>query len=347
MPTALGPARVVALAISIVAVLAAAAPASANHVQCGDTITQDTTLDSDLLCAADGLTIDGDQVTLDLAGHSITGSGTGIGIAPVGGLVVEVRGGTVRGFGAALFSDGPRSLIVREMLIERNGAGVRCNYSDECRVLDSSFFFNGATAINAYSPDNGGIAEIRGNVVRHNMNGISITDYTATVTDNRVERNSGFGVELDYGAQGGVSSNVVSHNGGDGVLITFNSDVTLTSNRIQANGGDGVEAEGAGGFTTGADLIGNRISGNAGDGVRFGFEVVGVIDSNRTDRNGDDGIDVDAADPLNFNEVVVRANRAFFNADLGIEAVSATTDGGGNRAKHNGNPAQCVGVRCK
>ena len=119
------------------------------------------------------------------------------------------------------------------------------------------------------------------------------------------------------------------------------------SNRIQGNGGHGVFAEGARGWTTGADLLGNRIAGNAGDGVHIGFGVRGVIDSNRTDRNGDDGIDVDAADPTNFNEVVVRANRASFNADLGIEAVPATMDGGGNRAKHNGNPAECVGVRCR
>jgi hypothetical protein len=38
---------------------------------------------------------------------------------------------------------------------------------------------------------------------------------------------------------------------------------------------------------------------------------------------------------------------ARFNADLGIEAASNTTDGGGNKARHNGNPAQCVGVVCK
>ena len=31
------------------------------------------------------------------------------------------------------------------------------------------------------------------------------------------------------------------------------------------------------------------------------------------------------------------------NGDLGIEAVSGVTDGGGNRARGNGNPAQCVG----
>ena len=337
----------------LVALLSFVSTASASHVQCGDTITQDTTLDSDLVCAGDGLVVDaggildGGEVALDLAGHSITGSGTGIGISPAGGSVVEVRGGAVRGFDYAVFSDGPDALIVREMVIERNGVGAQCNFTDECRVLDSVFRFNRGVAINAFTPDNGDTSEIRGNLVRRNGNGISIIDYTGPVTGNRVERNSGFGIEFDYGAAGEMSSNVVSHNGGDGVHITFNAHVRLTSNRIEDNGGDGVEADGDGSFGVGADLAHNRIIRNAGDGVRIGFEVDGLIAGNRTDRNGDDGIDVDAADPTNFNEVVVRANRAFFNADLGIEAVPTTTDGGGNRAKHNGNPEQCVGVRCR
>jgi hypothetical protein len=48
--------------------------------------------------------------------------------------------------------------------------------------------------------------------------------------------------------------------------------------------------------------------------VRVAFDVYETLTSNRSDRN----------------------------ADLGIEALSGVTDGGGNRAKHNGNPAQCV-----
>ena len=33
-------------------------------------------------------------------------------------------------------------------------------------------------------------------------------------------------------------------------------------------------------------------------------------------------------------------------ADSGIEAVPGVTDGGGNRASGNGQPAQCLGVVC-
>ena len=55
--------------------------ARANHVACGDTITADTTLDSDLTnCPGDGLVIGAGSITLDLNGHTIDGDGGDIGI---------------------------------------------------------------------------------------------------------------------------------------------------------------------------------------------------------------------------------------------------------------------------
>ena len=53
-----------------------AGPAFANHVTCGDIITSDTTLDSDLVnCPSNGIVIGADDVTLDLNGHTIDGDG--------------------------------------------------------------------------------------------------------------------------------------------------------------------------------------------------------------------------------------------------------------------------------
>jgi hypothetical protein len=42
---------------------------------------------------------------------------------------------------------------------------------------------------------------------------------------------------------------------------------------------------------------------------------------------------------------VVRANVANYNGDLGIEVIGSI-DGGGNRARGNGNPLQCLNVEC-
>ena len=51
--------------------------ASAGHVSCGDTITVDTTLDSDLVdCPNNGIVIGADNITLDLNGHLVDGDDT-------------------------------------------------------------------------------------------------------------------------------------------------------------------------------------------------------------------------------------------------------------------------------
>ena len=71
------PGTVVALAATVAAVLAlTGGEASADHVSCGDTITVDTTLDSDLVdCPNNGIVIGADDITLDLNGHTIDGDG--------------------------------------------------------------------------------------------------------------------------------------------------------------------------------------------------------------------------------------------------------------------------------
>ena len=75
--------------------------------------------------------------------------------------------------------------------------------------------------------------------------------------------------------------------------------------------------------------------------MRVGVGADGtVLERNHVSGAGDDGIEVDAA------AAVLTRNTAFFNHDLGIEAVPGVTDGGGNRAHGNGNPAQCSGVVC-
>jgi parallel beta-helix repeat protein len=70
MPRFLG--LVLALLVAALSFALTPGQALANHVGCGDVITYDTTLDSDLVgCAGTALTIGADDVTLDLAGHRV------------------------------------------------------------------------------------------------------------------------------------------------------------------------------------------------------------------------------------------------------------------------------------
>jgi hypothetical protein len=71
----------VALAAACLALTAG--QASASHVSCGDTITADTTLDSDLVdCPSNGIVIGADDITLDLNGHTIDGAVRAVSCGP-------------------------------------------------------------------------------------------------------------------------------------------------------------------------------------------------------------------------------------------------------------------------
>ena len=74
-------------------------------------------------------------------------------------------------------------------------------------------------------------------------------------------------------------------------------------------------------FTT---LIRSAISNNAGFGI----------------------ITAGSGSQLKFGYSTITGNEADFNAVYGIEAVPGVRDGGGNRARGNGNVAQCSGVAC-
>lgn len=74
-----------------------------------------------------------------------------------------------------------------------------------------------------------------------------------------------------------------------------------------------------------------------------------VIEKNTVDRNGFAFPGVAGPDGIHVNEpaTTLTKNTANDNDDYGIEAVAGVTDGGGNKARDNGNPAQCLNVFCK
>jgi hypothetical protein len=329
--------------------------AAANHVQCGDTITQDTTLDSDLLCAGDGLKVAASDVTLDLGGHAIEGTsagGRGVAIStafpdPAELQGIEVRSGAIRGFSYAIEVDGPVGTVFDDLVLERAGIGIRCHYAPGCRITDSLFRSNG-TGISLEAVDAGcrPRALVARNLLKSNQRGLWLAGCGTDVVGNRIARSATVGVDIEDHGLVSVSENVITQNGTEGVYAEYLATVNISGNRIVSNGNDGVHLNGGSGpYAPGGIVRDNRVGHNGGDGVHTTnvWESDTAIERNRTDRNGDDGIDVDIGE---FGgPITVRANRANVNDDWGIDAPGAT-DGGGNRAKGNGQPAQCRGVRC-
>ncbi|MDF5754010.1 right-handed parallel beta-helix repeat-containing protein [Spongiactinospora sp. TRM90649] len=92
--------RLLALASAVTLVVALAPRAEALTVNCGDTLTASVTLTADLHCPGPGFIIGADDVTVDLAGNSLTGSGTSTAIRVQGRTGVSVLNGTISGFGS-------------------------------------------------------------------------------------------------------------------------------------------------------------------------------------------------------------------------------------------------------
>jgi parallel beta-helix repeat protein len=359
-----------------------------NHVGCGDVITQDTKLDSDLIaCPGDGVVIGADDITLDLNGHTIAGIASiyPAGVSNSGFDGVTIRGGEIRAFRAgAEFLEVSRSTIEDLSLInyagvvirgdinrvERNtissgeldyGAGIVLLYGSGNRVVDNSVRSVGVgitlhsternrIARNSISENYSGLSLIaaRQNLIQHNLidvhgdYGVVMQEAVANLLAGNSIRGGRVGMIVGSDSNDNViHTNSVSAGRDYGIHIYSTASSEVTRNQVFDTGGHGIYVTLANGQVR---LERNTASHNLEDGIhidgRFGGQGAAVA-RNSVSYNGDDGIEVGAADSL------VRKNTADHNADLGIEAVAGVTDGGGNRAFSNGDPLQCLNVRCK
>src|SRR5579885_747019 len=132
-------------------------------VTCGQEITANTTLDGNLSCTqGPALIVTADNITLDLAGFTISGHGAASAGAP--GILlrnvkgVTVRKGTIQGFGAGVAIVGGANNVVQNITAQDNIGSPDGDFGDGITLSDSS----GNT--------------IQGNTVRRNgpFSGISV-----------------------------------------------------------------------------------------------------------------------------------------------------------------------------
>jgi hypothetical protein len=298
-----------------------AAPALATHVECGDTITRDTTLDSDVVCEGEtygvtAITIAADDVTLDLAGHAVSGEAAyhegsnGIAAdAPRTGLTI--RGGTVRGFGAGINLLASRTVVAGMKSLDNGGVGIWVRGDDNV---------------------------VRENEVRHTGEfGISLHGDRVVLDRNRV--GGMIGCARVTGESPRLTRNVLEDCYWAGGIDRYTTAI-VARNTVSDN------ASGFSVFGDGAQVLRNDFSANEGTGLVVSDPRAlvdrNIANDNRLDHpnNPSSGIEI------HVPGAVVSRNRADRNQAYGIDAVPGTIDGGGNRARGNGNPAQCLNITC-
>ena len=222
--------RVVYLAAILAAlVLATAVPeALAEHVQCGDVITQDTKLDSDLVeCPRNGIVIGADGITIDLNGHTIDGDRSqNLEPCDVGMLNgpeltlhcpqstmpgrhdVTVRNGFIRDFDVGVnVREASRNRLRGLTISGSHYAGVIVAESDETSIERNLLKDNWSFAGVLNFGDATGIRVI-GNVVSGNSHSGTESD---GIYDSRFERNSFIGNRAGIHLHA-VHNNQIVHN---------------------------------------------------------------------------------------------------------------------------------------
>lgn len=262
------------LALTVLGVVVAA-PAQAANVSCGQTITQNTTLNGNVGPCNIGIEIGANNVTLDLNGFTVSGT---IGRGEEGGIKmfnrsnVMIRNGTVRGFDTGIYVETSTRVTILNMTATENvgqgifDEGIQFYLSDRNSVINSTVTRNGHGA---------GIAVYDGsyNIIDKNL----IADNNTRGIDDTHGNQQNIGVRIFFlGDRAGpttgnvVSNNDVRGNGLDGIQFSrFTVGNTAKNNTVVNNGltggsirdGDGIAVFGRGNFVQDNEVLGNGQSG--------------------------------------------------------------------------------------
>jgi parallel beta-helix repeat protein len=263
-------------------------------VDCGDTITQNTTLQKSdsivsTVCPGDGLIVTQPGVTLNLNTFVLIGDGAGVGVKIMADDVTVKNGGVDRfetGIGTA---GGARSGLVIEkirpnlnvadgilvegdnnellgILAKRNGLGGPPGHRNGVTVIGNGNLLRGHN--DEYNGEHGILVigdgnTLEGNSVSENHklgsvgNGMHIVGNGNTLDGNKASKMNIIGIFVDGNANE-LIENLVRKQDADGIIVTGDDNV-LTDNRAISNKGTGILVTGSG---DGNDSDGNIVSGN-------------------------------------------------------------------------------------
>lgn len=320
----------ITLAALLLAAPAAGRPAA---LACGDVVTDDITLHASLTGCTTGLVVGADDVTVDLNGHTILGTGrdtAGNGIEAFGRSGVIVRNGLISGFDTGVLLSGASSSTVENLRLMRTNRGVSI-----------------VSVLNVESTN-----VIRDNVVTSSLNGIVVIEGAASITGNRLIGLSNEGVPggpfsprgVGVYCFGGVGTTVIEDNvavGSTTGIFLFRCRADVSRNTLAANTGNGIERLESPGSTER-----NRANANGGNGI-LAFDSHGGIFDNVANANGGDGIRIEDSIPSHGPLFTVGGNLANANHGYGLSAnVVGVEDAGGNHAHANGAVTECLLIAC-
>ena len=237
------------------------APPVPREVSCGEIVIQSIVVQNDLIdCIGNGLIVGTRDITIDLDGHVIDGTGIDTGILNNGFDNVTITNGLVTEFdyGVLLNPGSSKNTIT----------GLRLELNQEAAIglADADQSVNGT---------------VYGNTVQGNTlveNGIGIALYSNTrrqlITENSVGGSLKEGIVLEQANENTITNNQIATAGGHAIWMQASSDNIVTGNDLNSNL-DGI-AVGEELLPSNRNLIeSNRIV----DGLGTGVSVIDSVDN--------------------------------------------------------------------
>jgi parallel beta-helix repeat protein len=317
----------------VFAVGAEGTTAIVQSVSCGDTVTQNVKLTTDLHCStSDGLDVGANHVTIDLGGHTIYGSSPYNGIADSGYTYAAIKNGAIDGFeNAVYFHAAPWGAV--SGIVARNNPGVAIDIdsSDFTMVSKATVVAYGYEGV--YLQTDG--SSLTKSVVAAGSNpagiGVVVWGNKDTVSANTISASARAGILVQYGGGNQVSKNRVQGAGNDGIRLYDTQGALLNGNDVTGTAGVGILVENTSDGTT---LTKNTVLAGTADGIAISSDSLGsLITANVASGNRTNGIDVQNSDPSSK----LGKNTADVNALDGIIGTVGVTDLGGNKGKNNGH----------
>jgi parallel beta-helix repeat protein len=260
------------------------------------TLTQDV---------GESIQIDSDGVTLDCAGYTVAGIGTGYGILISGKTNVAIENCAVRNFSYGIYLDSS-------------------NYNN---LTNNNASSNSGNGINLYSSNYNTITN--NNASSNFWFGIDLhsSNYN-TLTNNNASSNSHSGIFISSSSNNTLTSNIASGNFWLGIVFQYSTNNTLTNDIANSNY-----------FGTGFEHSSNNmLTGNTASGNSYGIFLDSSSNNNFTENNasynGENGIYVYASNNTtvsggnaSYNNNGIFFDQSFNNTIASNYALNNTNDG--------------------
>lgn len=233
-------------ALSILCLLGLLLAGTARAQNCGQTLTHDLRFDRDLHCDSGwtALTVAAPGLSIDLNGHTLSGSRALVGISLYDVHSVEIRGpGVIRGFWAGVNGLRADGLEVQGLLFEDVGSAIVLAHSDSVRIENNTVLQFGAEAIALSAPLAGhgsgrGGHVIAGNLIAKGGSGIVLCGAgqgRSLLLDNRLQQLEDYGIHLLDGSDGHrIHGNRMGAVGNTGLLLRGSSGNEVLANRFDS-----------------------------------------------------------------------------------------------------------------